>query len=425
MTILYERWRETARRFAGDLAVVDTAGGSRWTFADLLREEERVNRFDAPIVFPQGQKLDFLLTMLAAWRYGRMVCPLESSQGVPRLEQLPRGCVHLKSTSASTTGVPRLVAFRPEQLIADVQNIVSTMGLRSDWPNIGVVSLAHSYGFSNLVLPLVLFGIPLALVSAPLPEMVRKAAAGFANVTIAAVPALWRTWHESGVVPLNTRLAISAGAPLPLALEKEVHARSGVKIHNFYGASECGGIAYDRSAGPRGDSAIAGTALDNVDLSASAEGTLVVQSKAVGETYWPEPLPELGSGRLITSDLVEIRDGVVFLRGRASDLINVAGRKVSPESIEEALLRNPAVRECLVFGVPDPDPQRVESIAACIVAAPGTTEAVVKSVLSEILPAWQLPRQWWFVDSLARNERGKLSRAAWRRRFMERDAPGL
>jgi long-chain acyl-CoA synthetase len=41
------------------------------------------------------------------------------------------------------------------------------MGLRPDWPNLGVISLAYSYGFSNLVLPLLLHGIPLFLAPSP------------------------------------------------------------------------------------------------------------------------------------------------------------------------------------------------------------------------------------------------------------------
>ena len=61
--------------------------------------------------------------------------------------------------------------------MADAENIVATMGLRPDWPNLGVISLAHSYGFSNLVLPLLLHGIPLILAGAPLPEIVLRASA--------------------------------------------------------------------------------------------------------------------------------------------------------------------------------------------------------------------------------------------------------
>jgi acyl-CoA synthetase (AMP-forming)/AMP-acid ligase II len=291
------------------------------------------------------------------------------------------------------------------------------MGLRPDWPNLGVISLAHSYGFSNLVLPLLLHGIPLILVPSPLPEAVRRAAAKESAVTLAAVPALWRAWHEAGGVPSQVRLAVSAGAPLPLTLERAVFETSAIKIHNFYGASECGGIAYDASAGPRNDPALAGTPLPGVVASLNEEECLLVRGPAVGSTYWPEASSALGGGKFQTGDLAALKDGWLHLRGRLSEVINVAGRKVSPETIERALLAHPRVRECLVFGAPSQDEQRADTVVAVVSASAGEDE--LKQFLLELLPSWQLPRCWKFVDSLSAGPRGKISRAEWRRQFNE------
>jgi len=291
------------------------------------------------------------------------------------------------------------------------------MGLRPDWPNLGVISLAHSYGFSNLVLPLLLHGIPLVLLDSPLPESLRRAAATVPHTTLPAVPALWRTWHEAGAIPANVRLAISAGAPLPLSLEQDVFAKAGLKIHNFYGATECGGIAYDISSTPRMDAVCVGSPMKNVTLSVNQDGCLEVRSAAAGQSYWPAPETNLGSGCYSTSDLAEIRDGQVFLRGRASDQINVAGRKVSPEIVERALSQHPQVRDCLVFGAPGAGNGRGEIIVACVVTDPGATLEALRQFLLEQLPAWQVPREWRLLDSLAPNQRGKLSRAEWRSRL--------
>ena len=60
--------------------------------------------------------------------------------------------------------------------------------------------MAYSYGFSNLVLPLLLHGIPLFLAPAPLPEILRGAAKAHWNLTVAGVPALWHAWHKAGVI---------------------------------------------------------------------------------------------------------------------------------------------------------------------------------------------------------------------------------
>jgi len=354
--------------------------------------------------------------VLRAWRDHAVLCPLEIGQPKPALPVPPKPARHLKLTSA-TTGPARAVVFTAEPLAADAANIVATMGLRPDWPNLGAISLAHSYGFSNLVLPLLLHGIPLVLVASPLPEIVRRAAENFSGLTLAAVPALWRTWLETQAIPAPTRLAISAGAPLPAALERAVFQQRGLKLHNFYGSSECGGIAYDATETPRADDACVGSPLRNVRLDCDASGCLRVISRAVGQGYWPAADDALGQGMFQTSDLAEFRAGQVFLRGRVSDQINVAGRKILPAAIEQILSTHPAVRECLVFGVPGGDADRNEVIAACVVARETISAAALKQFLLARLPAWQVPREWRFVASLVTNPRGKISRAEWRKQF--------
>ncbi len=401
-------------------ALHDAASGRHWTFGELFGAGEHragtpgtVPASSCDNAFPQGQSPEFILDLLAAWREDKIVCPLESGQSPPTISGLPNHCIHLKSTSA-TGGTARFVAFTAEQLMADAKNIVATMGLRPDWPNLGVISLAHSYGFSNLVLPLLLHGIPLILAPAPLPEIIRSAAQNADAITLPAVPAMWRAWHAAAAIPQNVRLAISAGAPLPLGLEQDVFKSRRLKIHNFLGSSECGGIAYDTSEAPRTEDAGIGSPMKNVGLSLNEDGCLVVRSRAVAETYWPEKSDSLGGGVFQTSDLAELKDNQIFLRGRLGDQINLAGRKLAPETVERALLAHPRVRECLVFGAPSRDTSRTETIVAVVAAS--VTEIELKQFLLQSLPAWQVPREWCFVDSLPVNARGKISRVEWRKR---------
>jgi acyl-CoA synthetase (AMP-forming)/AMP-acid ligase II len=335
------------------------------------------------------------------------------------LADLPAGTAHVKITSA-TSGAPKFVLFKGEQLVADADNIVSTMGLHPAMPNLGCISLAHSYGFSNLILPLLLHGIPLILVPTPLPEMVRRGAKSYRSITLAAVPALWKAWSGANAIPPNTGLGISAGAPLPIELEENVFKSCGVKIHNFYGSSECGGIAYDRTSAPRSDSSCAGSPMDNVSLSISQNDTLVVTSRAVGEGYWPGPKGKLQPGRFETGDLAEIREGQIYLRGRLGDTLNISGRKASPEAIESALRSHPEVVECVIFGIPDTNHDRTEIVVAAVNTRSHIAVAELASFLTEKIPAWQIPRHWWFTNELQTNSRGKISRSEWRRGFIEK-----
>jgi long-chain acyl-CoA synthetase len=139
----------------------------------------------------------------------------------------------------------------------------------------------------------------------------------------------------------------------------------------------------------------------------------------VGETYWPEANPALSGGVFRTNDLAEISYGLVYFRGRAGDQINVAGRKVSPESIEKVLAAHPGVRECVIFGVPSSDANRGDTIVACVSANTSVSGDILKQFLLAHLPAWQVPREWWLVESLFSSRRGKLSRAEWRKRYLE------
>jgi len=283
--MLYERWRKVAATRRDDLALYDIASGRRWTFAELFAAVMRARPSQAKWFF-RRPFTRFVLDLVAGWREGKVACPIEAGQMPSQVSPPPSPCVHLKLTSA-TTGSARLVAFTADQLAADAENIVVTMGLRAQWPNLGVISLAHSYGFSNLVMPLLLHGIPLILAPSPLPEAVRRAAESINALTLPAVPAMWRAWHEADAIPSCVRLAISAAAPLPVKLEQGVFAAHGLKIHNFYGASECGGIAYDASQQPRDDDAFVGAPMINVALSVNENGCLVVESYAVDRPVGP------------------------------------------------------------------------------------------------------------------------------------------
>jgi long-chain acyl-CoA synthetase len=412
--MLENRWRETARRNATRLAVHDATSGRSWTFSELEAEADAApGSASEGLSHPQGRDVGFLLAVLRAWRAGLPICPLEPGQSAPVLPRPIPGFSLLKLTSGST-GTPRVVALDAAQVAADADQIVRTMGLRPEWPNLGVLSLAHSYGFSNLVTPLLLHGIPLVLVDSPLPRSVAAAAAPWESITLPAVPALWRSWHEADLIPRQVRLAVSAGAPLPLPLEQEVFERHGLKIHNFLGASECGGIAFDRSDVPRTDPTCVGLPLEGVEASVDEDGTLVVHGPAVASTYWPEPDPRLADGTYRSSDLVHRDDeGRLWLRGRVGDVINVAGRKVFPGAVEQAALRHPAVLDCLAFGVPD-STGRGEAVGLVYSTREPIEDSDLRAFLSSNLSAWEVPRRWWHRPALGADGRGKRPRHVWR-----------
>src|SRR5258706_7659699 len=136
--MLYERWRQISRAHQNEIALRDSATGEEWSFGQLARVAERKPRSQEAISFPRGHGPQFIFGVLEAWRWGQIACPLEPDQPIPRFPMhLPDGIAHLKTTSATTRDA-RLIAFTAAQLLADADNIVATMGLRADWPNLRV-----------------------------------------------------------------------------------------------------------------------------------------------------------------------------------------------------------------------------------------------------------------------------------------------
>jgi acyl-coenzyme A synthetase/AMP-(fatty) acid ligase len=157
--------------------------------------------------------------------------------------------------------------------------------------------------------------------------------------------------------------------------------------------------------------------MKGVALRIGVDGCLQVQSAAVARCY-DEDIESLSGGVFKTTDLARLKDGIVYLEGRLTDTIHVAGRKVSPQVIEAALLGCPGVRHCVVFGVASSDSTRVEEIVACVNMDEGMSYQSVQTEIGKILPSWQVPRRWWQSRQVLPDERGKLPRSVWRDRFL-------
>jgi hypothetical protein len=227
----YLLWLETARRFATRPAIFD--GGRTVTFSDLAGGLALRPVATAPVIARSGN-LGFFVEILRAWRDGQPVIPVERDAPEPLLQRPPPVGTCLVKYTPGASGIPRGIFLDAAQVVADGDRIVAAMGLTPDVPNLGVISLAHSYGFSNVVLPLLLHGVPVHLAAVPFPRVVEEIFRCHEAVIVPAVPSMWRAWHRSGILHgAPIQLALSAGAPLALALETEVFAACGLKIRNF------------------------------------------------------------------------------------------------------------------------------------------------------------------------------------------------
>src|SRR5213595_588024 len=317
----------------------------------------------------------------------------------------------LKLTSG-TTAVPRAVRFRSEQLLADCENICETTGISQDDLNFGVISISHSYGFSNLLTPLIVRGVSLALSNDRIPRAIIDGLAATRATVFPGMPFFYQSFCEVTEAPSlpDLRLCISAGAPLAPETAQAFCGKFRREIHSFYGASECGGICYVREARPIPGfvgEAMCGVVLELVDPEVS-NSLIRVRSRAVADGYFPVPdVDKLGHGIFVPDDLLEKTARGYRIVGRSSDLINVAGKKVHPAEVEAEILRCEGVREAIVFG--RESERRNQEVVACVVAK-GLTEGELLAYCRSRLSSWQVPRRIYFVEAIPINERGKTSR---------------
>jgi acyl-coenzyme A synthetase/AMP-(fatty) acid ligase len=237
------------------------------------------------------------------------------------------------------------------------------------------------------------------------------------------MPVFYQAFCEMEYVPAlpKLQLCISAGASLPRAVGKKFQEKFNLTIHSFYGASECGGICYDRETTNEEEGfvgqPIKGVDVEMLDPTAPAS-QIQVHSAAVADGYFPEPDDEkLGNEVFVPDDLLA-RDDLGFkIVGRISDVINVAGKKVNPAEVEVHLLRFTGVRQAVVFSRPTGAGLRNEEVAACVVASPDVTESDLLRFCRTALSAWQVPKRIFVVDAIPTSERGKISRRDLARRF--------
>lgn len=324
----------------------------------------------------------------------------------------------IKLTSGST-GLPRGVAVGGEALLADEDALFRTMALRDDDRLVAAIPMSHSYGFTTLALSAIVRGLCLVLPGDGGPFAALDAADAFQATVFPTVPAYLqaavrltdpRPWPES------LRLTLTAGAPLLPATAARFRVFARRPAHVFYGASECGGICFDR-AGDAGERGTVGTPVDGVrlalvDAGDDGAGLLEVRSAAVGAQSMPSSDQRLGDGRFLTSDRASWCDGEIVLHRRADRVIIVRGYKVDPVEVEQVLQAMPGVHEAAVAGAPASEDGGliVRAVVAC---SPGDiTAQAVAAWCRARLADHKVPRSIVLVEALPRTERGKLDQAA-------------
>ena len=221
------------------------------------------------------------------------------------------------------------------------------------------------------------------------------------------------------------RLMVSGSAALPVSTLERWKEITGHTLLERYGMTEIGMALSNPYQGQRVPGSV-GTPLPSVEVQLVGEngesvapgtpGEIEVRGPSVFKEYWGKPeatRDAFRDGWFRTGDTAVVENGVYRILGRTNiDILKTGGHKVSALEIEEALREHPAVVECAVVGVADPE--WGERVAAAVVLKDGDALdlASLRGWAKEFLAAHKLPSRLLVLDALPRNAMGKVMKPA-------------
>jgi acyl-CoA synthetase (AMP-forming)/AMP-acid ligase II len=353
----------------------------------------------------------------------------------PRLEP-PAAQGRIVFLSSGTSGRPKGARRPPRPGFVPLAAMLSRTPLRIGDRMLIEAPLFHAWGYSSLQLALamratVVIGRRLdaertlrtiqehrctTLITVPI--MLQR---------ILALPAATRAAYDTS----SLRVVAVSGSRLPAGLATTFMDTYAVELCNVYGSTEAGWVSIADAAELRAHPDTAGRpATGAVVAILDAEGRPVPRGET-GRIYvangmrfegYTGGLPmETRDGMLFMGDIGHFGDdGLLYVEGRADEMIVSGGENVFPGAAEDVIARLPQVREVAVTSVPDPE--YGESLAAYIVTAPGERldADTVRGHVRTQLARYAVPRDVHFRAQLPRNAMGKVMPY----RLRETAAPG-
>ncbi|NIE65457.1 AMP-binding protein [Burkholderia sp. Ax-1719] len=292
-------------------------------------------------------------------------------------------------------------------LVANIQAAAARLGLADDNGHahtlIGTVPPQHMYGFESTVLLALIGGLAFSNRQPFYPEDIRNELAAVPQPRVLVTsPIHLRALLASDAALPEASLVLSATAPLAEKLATVAESRLYAPLVEIYGSTETGQIATRRTA-----KGATWTLFDDIRLEAR-------QDTDDGPTMWASgghvevPVP--------MGDALELLDAHRFLlHGRKADLINIAGKRTSLAYLNHQLNAIEGVADGVFFMPAEPahahtGREGIEHVTrlVALVVAPTLDAAHLQRALRERIDAAFMPRPLVFVDSLPRNETGKL-----------------
>lgn len=272
-----------------------------------------------------------------------------------------------------------------------------------------------------------------ALIPAPgvrpgqLPLLLKR----FDATIFAAAPGVYRQMLREvpHVVLPHLRHGLSAGEKLPEATRAAWHEATGTRVYEALGMSECSTFVsgsparpapLPASGYPQTGRRVAVLGPDRRPVARGLPGELAVSRRDPGLMLGylnaaAETAERFHGEWFLTGDMVEMApDGAITYLGRADDMLNAGGVRVSPLEIERALMEHPAIHEVAATEV---SVKADTTVIAAFYTGAAADEKALKAFAAERLARYKQPRLYVRMGELPKGANGKLNRrlirAAW------------
>jgi long-chain acyl-CoA synthetase len=332
--------------------------------------------------------------------------------------------------TSGTTGVPKGAMLTHQNLLANALACRDTILVGPEDCFATVLPLFHSFGATVcMILPILLGACSLHIPrfqAAALLDTLRTSGATVFPAVPSMLALLLKVKDRSEDRLPALRLAVSGGAPLPLAVLQGFEDRFGVPLLEGYGPTEASPVvSVNPLVGTRKPGSV-GPPLPGVEVAIRAEdgrwlatgevGEICVRGPNVMAGYWQhlEATAEvIHDGWLLTGDMGKLdEEGYLYILGRQKDMIIVGGMNVYPREIEDVALTHPAVAEAAAVGVSHTLKGEVPRLFVVLREGAAATEQTLLDHCRAHLAAFKCPEAVHFIAELPRTATGKVMKNA-------------
>ena len=342
--------------------------------------------------------------------------------------------------TGGTTGVPKAAALTHTNLMANVEESIAWVPVLHEGAEVFycILPLFHAFGFTIGFLAGLRLGATIAMFPKFDTAMVLAAQRRLPCTFFLGVPPMYERLlaaAESTNVDLSSiHFSLSGAMPLSASLADQWEQATGGLMIEGYGMTEASPIllgsplASSRARGalgipfPSTQVKIVDPENPSREVAEGEVGELIARGPQVFSGYWnqDDETAEVFTqdGWLRTGDLVQVRDGFIYMADRRKEMINSSGFNVYPSQVEEAVRSMPGVLDVAAVGVPAGESGEDVVAAVVLEAGASVTLTDLRKWAEKSLAHYALPRQIVVMTELPRSQLGKVMRKKVREQIM-------